>query len=138
MFRSIQGRGEKGGAEIPIAPLIDIICILLFFFLVTAQFSKEMGVEVQRPSAQIVQSIDARAMRVAVTVGGEIYTEGRRVTLGELRSLVTAFVTQERKKTVVVVADAGVPAGRLIEVMDVARQAGASEVAVAARKEANG
>ena len=98
-----------------------------------------MGVQVKRPQAQVVQTVESGSMRIAITAGGEIYTDGHRVTLGELRSKVTSYVTQQRRKTVVVVADVLVPSGRLIEVMDTARQAGATDVAVAtARKESNG
>jgi biopolymer transport protein ExbD len=70
-------------------------------------------------------------MRVSVTASGDIYTAGVRVSLAELRAKVGEFVARQTRRSVVVIPDADVPAGRLVEVMDAARLAGATDVAVA-------
>jgi biopolymer transport protein ExbD len=82
------------------------------------------------------QSLEPTSMRVSVTATGDIYAEGARVTLDELRSKVATFVAREKRRAVVVIPDVEVSAGRLVEVMDAAKLGGAEDVALAtARKE---
>ena len=135
MFRSVQPRNEsRSGALVDIAPLIDVVFILLIFFLVTATFVRDTGVRVTRPQATSARSLEPTSMRVSLTESGDIYIDGRSVSLAELQSSVSDFVARERKKSVIVIPDAEVPARRLIEVMDVAKMGGANDVALAARK----
>ena len=138
MFQSVQSRSrDSSAALVDIAPLINIVFILLIFFLVTATFVKDTGVEVLRPQSAVARALEPTSMRVAVTADGDVYAEGRRVTLEELRLKVRAFVARERDRSVIVIPDESVSAGRLIEVMDAARLGGAADVAVAARKKGN-
>lgn len=116
---------------VDIAPLIDIVFILLIFFLVTTTFNRDTGVQVARPQATVSRSLESSSMRVSVTAGGHVYTDGRRVSLDELRSKVSAFVSRERDRTVVVIPDGDLPSKKLVEVMDAARLGGARDVAVA-------
>lgn len=135
MFRSVQTRSDSSSrALVDIAPLIDIVFILLIFFLVTATFVRDTGVEVNRPQATVTQALEPTSMRISITGNGSVYVDGRRVSLDELRSSVSDFIARERKKTVVVIPDVEVQAGRLIEVMDTAKMAGASDVALATRQ----
>lgn len=138
MFKSVQTRGEKSsGALVDIAPLIDIVFILLIFFLVTTTFVRDTGVEVTRPQATIAKSLESSSMRVSVTADGDLYADGRRVSLDEFRAKVSDFVARQRDRTVVVIPDGDLPSKRLVEVMDAAKLGGATDVAVAThRKEA--
>jgi biopolymer transport protein ExbD len=139
MFRSVRSREQATEARVELAPLVDIMFNLLVFFLVSATFVRETGISVTRPQAVVSQSLEPSSMRVSITSTGEIYTEGLRVSLDELRSKVSTFVAREKKKSVVVVPDVDVPAGRLVEVMDAAKLAGATDVALATiRKESGG
>jgi biopolymer transport protein ExbD len=139
MFRSVRSREQATEARVELAPLVDIMFNLLVFFLVSATFVRETGISVTRPQAVVSQSLEPSSMRVSITSTGEIYTEGLRVSLDELRSKVSSFVAREKKKSVVVVPDVDVPAGRLVEVMDAAKLAGATDVALATiRKESGG
>lgn len=135
MFKSVQTRGEKAsGAMVDIAPLIDIVFILLIFFLVTTTFVRDTGVEVTRPQATATKSLESNSLRVSVTSNGHLYTDGHRVSLEEFRTKVSAFVARERERTVVVIPDGDLPSKRLVEVMDAARLGGAKDIAVATRK----
>lgn len=136
MFRSVQNRKEQSAALVDIAPLIDIVFILLIFFLVTATFVKDTGVQVSRPQASLVQTLEPTSMRVSVTSDGDVYTGGHRVSLDELRAKVGSFIARERTRAVIVIPDEDVPARRLIEVMDAARLGGATDVALATRRKA--
>ncbi len=136
MFRSVQSREQPSGPPIDIAPLIDVVFILLLFFLVSSTFARDSGVEVTRPQATVSQSLEPSSMRISVTAAGDVYTEGVRVSINELRTKVGQFVARQTDGTVIVIPDADASAGRLIEVMDAARLAGATDVAVATgRKE---
>jgi biopolymer transport protein ExbD len=136
MFRSVQNRDQSNGVLVDIAPLIDVMFILLLFFLVSSTFVRDTGVSVTRPQASMSQSLEPTSMRVSVTATGDIYAEGARVTLDELRSKVATFVAREKRRAVVVIPDVEVSAGRLVEVMDAAKLGGAEDVALAtARKE---
>jgi biopolymer transport protein ExbD len=135
MFRSVQSRDEQSSsASVEIAPLIDIVFILLIFFLVTATFVRDTGVQVSRPEATVTHTLEPTSMRVSVTAAGAVYTDGHRVSLEELRLKVSAFIARERQRAVIVIPDVEVPAGRLMEVMDAARLGGATDVALATRQ----
>lgn len=136
MFRSLQSRNDGSSAAlIDIAPLIDIVFILLIFFLVTATFVRDTGVEVLRPEATTVSTVEPTSIRVSVTAGGDVYTDGTSVTLDQLQAKVRRFVDRERMRSVIVIPDVEASAGRLMEVMDAARKGGATDVAVAARRQ---
>lgn len=125
---------ESGEPEINMAPLIDMVFILLIFFLVTTTFVRETGVEVDRPQAQTATRREQAGLLVGITASGEVYIEGRRVDMRSVRGLVERFLAETPEGGVVVVADKASPAGRVIEALDQARLAGADKVAVAARK----
>lgn len=127
--------GENGDeAEINMAPLIDMVFILLIFFLVTTSFVREAGVEVQRPIAATAQPQVKGSLMVAVDTKGGIFIENRRVDLRSVRGLVERYLAANPQGAVVVVADKSSLTGRLIEVLDQCRLAGAKDVAVAARR----
>jgi biopolymer transport protein ExbD len=123
---------------VDIAPLIDIVFILLIFFLVTTTFVRDTGVEVTRPQATATKSLESNSMRVSVTADGQIYADGHRVSLQEFRNKVSAFVARERERTVVVIPDGDLPSKKLVEVMDAARLGGAKDVAVATQRKGAG
>jgi biopolymer transport protein ExbD len=138
MFRSVQSREQSSGVLVDIAPLIDVMFILLLFFLVSSTFARDSGVSVTRPQASMTQSLEPTSMRVSVTAGGDIYAEGARVSIDELRSKVSSFVAREKRRTVIVIPDEEVSAGRLVEVMDAARLGGADDVALATSRKEGG
>jgi biopolymer transport protein ExbD len=134
MFRSVQSREQSNGVLVDIAPLIDVMFILLLFFLVSSTFVRDTGVAVTRPQAAVTQALEPTSMRVSVTAAGDIYAEGARVSIDELRSKVGSFVAREKRRTVIVIPDEDVSAGRLVEVMDAARLGGAQDVALATNR----
>ncbi|MFQ5843876.1 MAG: ExbD/TolR family protein [Planctomycetota bacterium] len=136
MFTSVQrrGNGAAGAPQVNLAPLMDLVFILLIFFLVTATFVRDTGITVERPRAAWSDSLDARSLRVGIAAGGAVYVEGQRTDLGALRERIARFVTDERDGSVVLIPDRKTPSGRLVEVMDTAKLAGARELAVATRR----
>jgi biopolymer transport protein ExbD len=132
MFQSIQRKVEEQPAAVDIAPLIDIVFILLVFFLVTATFTRERALDVRRPEAVRTDPVDRASMRITVMASGTIYADGRHVELEDLPQRVAAVVEREKRTSVVLISDREVSAGKLVEVIDAARIGGATEIAVAA------
>ena len=128
---------EDGGeVEINMMPLIDMIFILLIFFLVTASFVRESGVEVNRPEAATAEKKETAGMVVGVTREGHIFIDGQEGDLRRVRALVEIFLVENAKGGVIIDADESCPTGRLVAVLDQCRMAGAENIAVAAgRKE---
>ena len=127
---------DGGDVEINMMPLIDMIFILLIFFLVTASFVRESGVEVNRPEAATAEKKEAVGMVVGITRESHIFIDGRQVDLRRVRGLVEIFLVENAKGGVIIDADESCPTGRLVAVLDQCRLAGAENIAVAAgRKE---
>ena len=125
---------ESGEPEINMAPLIDLVFILLIFFLVTTSFVRETGVKVDRPRASTAQAQKKRSLMIAVDQKGQIFIDSRRVGINSVRGLVERFLTEEKDGGVVLVADRKALTGKVIEVLDQCRLAGAGDIAIAAEK----
>lgn len=132
-YRYVRAR-RSGPVELNMAPLIDMVFLLLIFFLVTSSFVREAGVEVRRPEAATAQDVQAQTLVVAVTADGTLHVEHSRADLRSVRPLVARFLSATPGGAVVVAADEAAPAGRLVQVLDQCRLAGAHNLAVAARR----
>ena len=126
----------EADASIDIGPMIDIVFILLIFFMVTTTFVKDMKLELERPKASSAVAASSKAIRLFVDYNGSIYLDGEQVRLWLVQSKLRDLLGTSTSKVVLVVTDEGVPAGRLIEVVDQARLAGAESVGVATKNEA--
>ncbi len=123
-------------ATIDIGPMIDIVFILLIFFMVTTTFVKDMKLDLERPKASTATTVSSKAIRLFIDQNGDIYMDGEPVRLWLIQSKLRDLLSTSTGKTVLVVTDEGVPAGKLVEVVDQARLAGAESVGVATKKEA--
>ena len=121
---------DGADAEINMAPLIDMIFILLIFFLVTATFVKESGVEVRRPEAASAESKDTAGIFIAVTKDGDIFVDKNRVDLRSVRGIVEQFLLETPSGAVMIEADRESITGRMVQVLDQCRLAGADNIAV--------
>jgi biopolymer transport protein ExbD len=123
-------------AAVDMAPLIDMVFILLIFFMVTTTFVKDAQVDLQRPSAASAQAASTKAIRVTLDQRGDIYVEGRPVRAWLVQNQVRELLRGAVDRPVLVVVDRRVRAEQLIEVVDQCRLAGAKDVAVATEREA--
>jgi len=128
------GRKSKD-TEINMAPLIDMVFILLVFFLVTTSFVRESGVEVKRPIASTAETQEKTTMVIAVTEAGYVYIDGKMVDIRSVRSTMERFKVENPLGNVVITADKNSLFGTSIEVLDEVRAAKISNVVVAATKE---
>ena len=134
MKKLITRQRRSGTTELNMASLIDMIFILLIFFLVTTSFVKESGVEVQRPIASSAKAEEKTNLVVAVTQEGTIYTEGRSIDIRSVRAYMERFLAETPKGSVVIAADKDSRTGTVIQVLDACRLAGVKNVSVAARR----
>ncbi len=125
---------QKSSSEINMTPMIDIVFILLIFFLVTTSFVKETGVDVNRPSAQSAERQERGNILIAITVNGEIWIENHLVDIRAVRANVERMLAENPEAAAIVTADKESTTGLLVEVVDQARLAGISNVSIAAIK----
>ena len=131
--RSIRGGGDK--VDINMGPLIDMVFLLLIFFVVTTSFVKEAGIDVQRSSAASAEPQEHANIMVGISEDGEVYFEGKQVDVRSVRGLVERALADDPKGGVVVVADRSSETGVVVKVMDQCRLAGAQNVSLAAKRE---
>src|SRR5690606_10859413 len=134
MFR----RSERKPVEssVDLTPMIDMTFILLIFFMVSTTLVKDMKIDISRPGAQSGQVASTKAIRLYIDRRGEVYMDGEPVRVWTLQSRIGDQLRGMTEKMVLVVSDEQVPSGRLVEVVDQARRAGASDVGVATVEEA--
>jgi biopolymer transport protein ExbD len=125
-------RSKRSVCELNIAPLIDMVFILLIFFLVNTSFVKETGIEVTRPTASTATVQKKAAILIAIDQGNRIYMERREIDLRAMRANVERALAENPEGAVVVVADKASSTGVAIKVMDGCRMAGAKNVSLAA------
>ena len=128
-------RSRKVGAgsandEINVTPLMDIVFIMLIFFIVTSTFVKEPGVDVERPEAQTAKVRKLASILVAITADNEIWINKEQVELEQVRINVESLKQENPKGTAVVQVDAKADSRYLVEVVDQIRAAGVEDVAV--------
>lgn len=127
-------RYSDSGEGINITPLMDLIFLLLIFFMVTTSFVKETGLDVQRPSAATAQVKEKANIMIGVSAEGRIYMDHKPIDIRMVRPHVENALAEHPMAAAVIVADKTSDMGRVIEVMDQCRLAGAQRVSVAARK----
>jgi biopolymer transport protein ExbD len=131
-------RVEESAQSIDISPLIDMVFILLIFFMVSTTFVKDNKIDIERPSAASASRASSKALRVAIDAGANITVDGAPVRPWMVQNRVRELLESSTEKQVLVVTDRRVPADKLVDVVDQCRLAGALEVGVATDKEAGG
>ena len=117
--------------EINITPMLDVVFILLIFFIVTANFIKEPGLEVNRPDSETAEPTENAAILIAVGNAGEIYMEGRRIDKRQVKANVVRLLAENPQGSVVIQADEKATADTIMAVMDGAREAGVYNISLA-------
>ena len=128
----IRRRKSRATVELNMTPLIDMIFILLIFFMVTASFVRESGIDVERPVAETGGVQNPTAV-VSIDAGNVIWVESQTIDIRSVRTWMSKFVTENPQGVVIVAADAMARNGVLIQVLDACRAAGAKNVSVATK-----
>ncbi len=132
-FRHFNGQ-DANASEINISPLIDVVFILLIFFIVTTVFVEETGVNVDKPRAASAQDLEKNSILIAVTSNGQVYQGGRSIGVSGVRSVVAAMLEVDDQMPVIIQGDASANHGIIVSVIDAAKLAGATTVNLATSK----
>jgi biopolymer transport protein ExbD len=124
--------GGEEESEINLTPMLDVVFIMLIFFIVTAVFVREPGVEIERPEATTAITPDAASIFVAITPNNEIWIDGGVVEQAAVRAEIERLHSENPEGSVVIQSDNEASTQALIAVMDAAKQAGVAEVTIAA------
>ncbi len=119
-------------AEINITPMLDIVFIMLIFFIVTASFVKEAGIDITRPPAATAERKERGNILVAITENDQIWVDRRQVDPRALRANIERLHAENPQGSVVIQADKDSKNGLLVQVMDAARLSGVTSVSLAA------
>jgi biopolymer transport protein ExbD len=120
--------------DVNLSPLIDMMFLLLIFFIVTASFIDEVGIDIQRPKASMVQTLEKKSIMIGITQEGTIMYGGEEIELSAVRSLVAKMI-RGNDRPVIVIADSSSQSGLLVDVVDECKAAGANQVSVATEVE---
>jgi len=119
-------------SEINLTPMLDVVFIMLIFFIVTAVFVKDPGVEVARPESVMALAADGGSIYVAITPESEIWLDGDAVDPSEVRYGIERLRNESPEAGVVVQADAKARNEVVIQVLDAAKAAGAESIMISA------
>jgi len=125
---------ETASSEINISPLIDVVFILLIFFIVTTVFIEETGVKVNKPRAASAENLEKQAILLAVTANGQVYQGGRSIGVEGVRGVVATMLEDDSTTPVIIQGDAAANHGTIVKVIDAAKLAGAISVNLATSK----
>jgi len=123
---------EEEESEVNLTPMLDVVFIMLIFFIVTASFVKEAGIEISRPSASTAERKERGNILVAITDTGQIWINRRQVGHRALRANIERMHAENPNGAVVIQADKKSTNDLLVKVMDAARLAGVKSVSIAA------
>lgn len=129
MRRNTQAAAEEE-SQIDLTPMLDVVFIMLIFFIVTAVFIKEAGVEVNRPEASTSEPVENVNILVAVNAANEIWMDKRRIDVRAVRANIERLHAENPKGAVVVQADNESNTETVVAVIDAAREAGVFDVSL--------
>lgn len=125
-------RNQEEDAGIDLTPMLDVVFIMLIFFIVTTSFVKESGLDVNRPSASTSKKKERASILVGIAQNGDIWIQKRRVDIRSVRANIERLHAESPEGTVVIQADKLSETGILVQVMDQIRLAGVESISVAA------
>ena len=131
MRRSLISQAVEEKDEPNITPMLDVVFILLIFFIVTANFIKEPGLEINRPDSETAEVTENAAILIAIGSAGEIYMDGRRIDVRQVKANVIRMIAENPQGTVVIQADEKSTADTISDVMAEVREAGVIDISIA-------
>ena len=128
-------RKKQKDMGIDTGPLMDIVFILLIFFVVTSSFTRETGVDVTKPQAQSASQLEKENLLIAITREGTIHINERQVDLASLQDILKQSLAKTPDREAVIIADKGSETGVLLQVIDACNLSGVKKVSIAAQAE---
>jgi biopolymer transport protein ExbD len=127
-MRKFTKQQEEEGADIDLTPMLDVVFIMLIFFIVVASFIKEAGIEVNRPDNNQSDPSDATSILVNIHADDQIWMENRRVDARAVRANIQRLLAADPEQAVTIKVEKGATANTVVDVADAAREAGAGAV----------
>ena len=119
-------------SQIELTPMLDVVFIMLIFFIVTTSFVKESGIEVSRPNAETAEKQERASIFIAIDSEGQIFLQKRKLDIDAVRANIEKLHAESPEGSVVIQADKASETGILVQVMDQIRLAGVKNISVAA------
>ncbi|MDT0497792.1 biopolymer transporter ExbD [Algiphilus sp. W345] len=135
---SRKSRRSEDDAGIDLTPMLDVVFIMLIFFIVTTSFVKEAGIDVNRPSANTAERKERGNILIAIRDNGDVWIDKRAVDIRAVRANVERLHAENPEGSVVIIADEASETGVLVQVMDQVRMAGVLNVSIAASEPSGG
>jgi biopolymer transport protein ExbD len=123
---------RKSESAVDLTPMLDVVFIMLIFFIVTASFVKESGIEISRPGASTATRKEKGNILIAISANDQIWMNRRQVDPRALRANIERMHAENPQGAVIIQADMEAKTGLLVKVMDAARAAGVKSVSLAA------
>jgi biopolymer transport protein ExbD len=127
-------RPKEEEAAIDMTPMLDIVFIMLIFFIVTTSFVKESGVTIMKPKALTSDKKPKANIFIGINSSSEIYMLKKKVRIEDVRTMVETMLLENPESSIVIQADQSAKSGILLDVMDAAKAAGVKNISVAAEK----
>lgn len=134
MRKLLSGNNDDQDADVDITPMLDVVFIMLIFFIVTATFVKQSGIEVNQPQASTAVVQEKANILIAIDADNRIWINRREVDVRALRPNIERLHAENPKGSVVIQADRDSTNETLVQVMDASRRAGVYEIAIAAQE----
>ncbi|MFT7860947.1 MAG: biopolymer transporter ExbD [Sulfurimonas sp.] len=122
-------------SDVDMSPLIDMVFILLIFFMVSSTFVKDMKLDLERPGASSATRASSKVIRVYIDNQADVYIDQQPVKLWAVQGKLRDMLRTSTNKSVLVITDNSIAVEKLIELVDQCRLSGAKDVAVATKKE---
>ena len=126
-------RRSKRRVRIDIHPLIDVVFLLLIFFMVTTTFSQRPGMKLELPASETASTQSLQELTVVLTYDQRVFFQGREIEISNLPNLLEKELKKSSEKMVIISADRRVEYGKVVAVMDIAKKSGARGLTIATR-----
>lgn len=124
----------KKSPVLQLAPMIDVVFLLLIFFMVATTFPDDLGLEIDKPAAETAQPITKDKMVFAISRNQEIYYAGKIISKESAERILVTAVNQKSTVSVIIHVDKSAPTNALIQFLDLAKKSGVNSIAVGAKQ----
>ena len=135
MSTFLKRKRENRAIEINVTNLIDVMLVLLIFFVTTSTFNRETGLDVSKPHASTASELSRESILIGITRQGTVHINNTQVTMASLLTILRQLVEETPDRPAVIVADRDSPSGRIVDVLDICNQAKVSKVSISADKD---
>ena len=126
---------SRGTGGIDVSPMLDMVFILLIFFIVTSTFTRETGVDVTKPKASSAKELAKESILIGVTRQGTIHINETQVNLSKLQTVLRQMMAEAPDRPVIIVSDRDAPNGVVVDILDECNLAKVRKVSISANKE---